>query len=610
VAAQALVVAPPSSATREVEAAPIPDAIFAEDWWTHARPIVELHGNLRTRAELFYNYSLGRVDLPSVAMWARPADNRFLPEGSEEIGPRLCTGAETSNNSDSTDARNLFWCDNETQAGANLRLRLNPEVHVSDNLRIHAQVDLFDNLVLGSTPSGYRFASGTDGMEVVTRGGSEPLGFYDSTQLPPDSSRNSLSDSIVVRRAWGEYTTPLGELRFGRMPNHWGLGMLYNAGDGHDDDYQSTIDRIMFTTGIKPLDLFISAAWEFPNEGPYGSVDLPGAQPYDLAELDDVNQYSFVLMRRKSEQLEKQSLSRGDVVLNAGVYFTYRQQTLANDQAIPGSQGGATPDADLDELPNQFARRDAYAYVPDVWLELKYKKFTFAVEAAAILGHIGSDEVGADNQADFQEDNSLSLQQFGVVAELGQRLVEDRLHLGFGFGWASGDPDSYNPDRPGAIVPGPNETQINDDTLSTFRFHPSYRVDLILNRSILQRVQGTYFLRPSVEYDFLRDPEGQRAGGSVQAIWTRASEFVQTPGHDADLGLELNASLYFQARDGILNDTPEQMGGFFASIQYGVLFPLNGMGYQPAEVVELAQAGIKGEVTTAMVLRSYLGILF
>src|SRR5690606_29012534 len=174
VAAQALVVAPPSSATREVEAAPIPDAIFAEDWWTHARPIVELHGNLRTRAELFYNYSLGRVDLPSVAMWARPADNRFLPEGSEEIGPRLCTGAETSNNSDSTDARNLFWCDNETQAGANLRLRLNPEVHVSDNLRIHAQVDLFDNLVLGSTPSGYRFASGTDGMEVVTRGGSEP----------------------------------------------------------------------------------------------------------------------------------------------------------------------------------------------------------------------------------------------------------------------------------------------------------------------------------------------------------------------------------------------------------------------------------------------------
>ena len=366
----------------------------------------------------------------------------------------------------------------------------------------------------------------------------------------------------------------------------------------------------MFTTGIKPLDLFISASWDFPNEGAIGAVDLPGAQPYDLAELDDVNQYSFVLMRKKSELLEKQSLSRGDVVLNAGVYFTYRQQTLANDQAISGSQGGVTPDADPDELPNQFARRDATAFVPDLWLQLKYKKFRFELEAAAILGRIGSDEVAADNQADFQEDNSLGLQQFGVVAEFGQRLVEDRLHLGFSFGWASGDPDAYNPDRSGAIVPGPNEVQVNDDTLSTFRFHPSYRVDLILNRSILQRVQGTYFFRPSVEYDFLRDPEGQRAGGSVQAIWTRASEFVQTPGHDADLGLELNASLYFQARDGVLNDNLEQMGGFYASLQYGVLFPLSGMGYQPREELELAQSGINAEVTTAMVLRTYLGIMF
>src|SRR5690606_381332 len=295
--------ASPTPQVMAVESAPIPDAIFAEDWWTHARPIIEFHGSLRTRAELFYNYSLGRVDLPSVAMWAQPPDARFLPQGAEEIGPRLCTGAETSDGPDSTDASTLYWCDNETQAGANLRLRLNPEIHISDNLRVHAQVDLFDNLVLGSTPSGYRFASGTDGVEVVARSGSEPLGFYDSTQLPPDSSRNSISDSIVVRRAWGEYTTPLGELRFGRMPNHWGLGMLYHSGDGHDDDYQSTIDRIMFTTGIKPLDLFISAAWEFPNEGAIGAVDLPGAQPYDLAELDDVNQYSFVLMRKKSEQL-------------------------------------------------------------------------------------------------------------------------------------------------------------------------------------------------------------------------------------------------------------------------------------------------------------------
>jgi uncharacterized protein (TIGR04551 family) len=595
----------------EVASAPIPDSIFAEDWWTHARPIVELHGALRARGELFHNYSLGRYDLRSLALWPQPADAYLAARGTES-GPRLCTGAEqdTANNS-STDPSRLFACDNETQQTANLRLRLNPEIHISDNVRIHAQVDLFDNLTLGSTPAGYRFASGSDGQEVVVRSGYYPVGFYDDTTVAPDSSSNSLRNSIAVKRAWGEYSTPVGELRFGRMPNHWGLGMLYNSGDRYDDDYQSTIDRFMFTTGIKPLDLVIAGSWDLPNEGALGAIDMPGAQPYDIAELDDVNQYSLVIMRKKSAELQQQMLSRGDLVLNAGLYFTYRDQTFANDQALSGSQGGATPDANRDELPNQYARRQATAYVPDLWLQVLYKKFRLELEAAAILGSVGSLEVGSGNAADFEEDNSYTLQQFGAVLELEQKLIEDRLNLGFSFGWASGDPDAYNQSngstRPGNLVPTANEVQVNDDTISTFRFHPSYRVDLILNRNILQRVQGTYFIRPSASYDFMRDPEGQRAGGAIQAIWTRASEFVQTPGHDADLGIELDASVYFQARDGVLNDNPEKMGGFYSSIQFGVLFPLAGMGYQAGELENLPRGA---ETSSAINLRMFLGIMF
>ena len=34
--------------------------VFSEDWWGRARPVVELHGYFRTRAELFQNFSLGR----------------------------------------------------------------------------------------------------------------------------------------------------------------------------------------------------------------------------------------------------------------------------------------------------------------------------------------------------------------------------------------------------------------------------------------------------------------------------------------------------------------------------------------------------------------------
>jgi uncharacterized protein (TIGR04551 family) len=125
---------------------------------------------------------------------------------------------------------------------------------------------------------------------------------------------------------------------------------------------------------------------------------------------------------------------------------------------------------------------------------------------------------------------------------------------------------------------------------------------LILYRNLLSRVQGTYYLRPSVKYDFLRDPNGQKIGGGIAAIWSRASEFMQTPGHERDLGVEVNGQLYFQSKDGSLNDDAGRMGGFFAKLEYAVLFPMAGLGYasrEPSVDTSLAQA-----------LRLYLGVGF
>ena len=152
--------------------------------------------------------------------------------------------------------------------------------------------------------------------------------------------------------------------------------------------------------------------------------------------------------------------------------------------------------------------------------------------------------------------------------------MEERLRVQFGFGWASGDPNSSTL-LPSGTFPDPRLTR----TLSQFAFHPDYRVDLILFRNILQQVTGAYYFRPSAEYDFLRSKDGQKLGGGVAAIWSRASDFIQTPGHASDLGVELNGKLDFQSRDGSLNDDPNKMGGFYTSLEYGVLFPLSGLGY-------------------------------
>ncbi len=583
---------------------------FAEDWWTHARPLLELHGGLRGRGEMFHNFSLGRRNTPGESLWAPPPDQRYSAGNQQTFGPALCAGSETDAGSGSSDLASdgLYSCDNKTQAGANMRFRLNPSIHISDNVHIHGQVDLLDNLVLGSTPDGYRYAYAPEGLTTLQRSGYNQFSFYDSTTVPPDSGTNGFSDSIRVKRAWGEYNTPLGDVLFGRMPHHFGLGMLYNSGDTFDADYQSTVDRLQLATSFASWDLRIALMADFVSEGATDAIGIPGSQPYDRAQLDDINQYGLLLLKQGDPELERLALARENVIFNAGFYLLYRSQTLAADQALSAADGGPVPGANLDNQPGTYARRDAYAFTPDLWLQLKYKGFSAELEAAGVIGKIGSPSIGPNSLAHFQNgDPSLKLRQFGAALELGQRLVEDRLKLGFDAGFATGDADTVDPSLPGELVPGPAEAQRSDDTISTFRFNPAYRVDLILNRNLLQRVQGTYYFRPNVSYDFLRDSRGQRAGGSFAGIWTRAAKSVQTPGHDADLGLELNGSLYYQARDGSLNDDLDTMGGFYTMLQYGVLFPLAGLGYAAEERVSITG---NTDLSVAQVLRLHLGILF
>ncbi len=582
-----------------------PEQVFAEDWWHMARPVLELHGYFRTRAELFHNFSLGRSDPYDKALWARPLDDAYNSYSEGQLQPntpRIC----------GDDALNPEFCEDKTQAGANVRFRLNPELHVSDNLRILSQIDLLDNAVLGSTPGGYTNTPSEDGgYDRAPTSGYTPMGIYNETMEPPSAGQNAYDDSIRVKRVWGEFLTPVGQLRFGRMPSHWGLGMVENSGDDFDSDYQSTVDRLMLITGIKALDLYFAAAWDFAGEGAISQypADQQG-QPYDLAQLDDVNQYVVVLMRRKNPALQRLALSRGELVLNGGLHFTYRHQFIANDgfNSASSQDLGASPDV----IQDGYVRRNAKVLIPDAWFQLLYDDFRFELEAVTVRGSMDTVEGGGYENLTDPDNNGYDIRQYGIATQTEYRTVEDRLSLQFGFGWASGDPDVMGP-QVGGLTPGSNGLQsqaTRDRTDSTFRFHPDYRVDLILHRHILNRVQGTYYFRPSVDYDFSRNPNGQRFGGGAAVIWSRASEFVQAPGHKRDLGIEIDLKLYFQSKDGSLNDDPTKKGGFYTMLQYGVLFPLGGLGYLPGEEEDAAEQNISLDTSTAHTLRWYAGIFF
>ncbi|MDP9001421.1 MAG: TIGR04551 family protein, partial [Myxococcota bacterium] len=241
--------------------------------------------------------------------------------------------------------------------------------------------------------------------------------------------------------------------------------------------------------------------------------------------------------------------------------------------------------------------RQAWTLTPDLWVQLLWQKLRIEAEGAMTQGQIGYlTGVNADAT------NKLWVQQYGIVTQTEFRAIEDKLNLQFGFGWASGDPWTTTLTAPNGL-----RTEINQSgPISTFQFHPDYRVDLIFYRHLLSRVEGTYYFRPSVTYDFIRHGDGEKLGGGAAVIWSRASQFVQSPGHARDLGVELNAELHYQSKDGSLNDDPSKLGGFYTMLQYGVFFPLGGLDYLPGEMTP----GVDASLSAAQTVRLLLGIIF
>ncbi len=523
--------------------------VYSDDWWSHARPSLELHGYFRLRGEMFHNFSLGRVDAPggNNALWDPPADTAYTDTNSTPQGAYVCgSGADR--------------CDTKQQRSANLRLRLSPELHISDNLRVLSQIDALDNLVLGSTP---------DSAGVRSLG---------------SSTQNTPANSVNFKRAWAEYTTPIGQLRFGRMPAHWGLGMVMNAGNGLDQDYQTTFDRVQFTTSLRGSDVYIGGAWDFGDSGPTSAPqrDANNGQPYNVANGPNLSQLSVFVAKKTSVDLQRLKLAKGEWVLNGGLYNMLQSQELAV----------SADGLNRNSVNAGFESRDSLLMTHDLWAQFLQGKFRFELEAAWTHGYVHNLPKSTWSQ---DPSDRTGVSTAGLAIEADYRLVDDKLRLSFMGGWAQGD--SWAPSLKRNCTSGSTSC-----TSNAFAFNRGYNTDLIFHRRLLGGVDGTYYLRPGADYDFVRKPNGQKLGGGIALQWVRASEFVQAPGRSRDLGVEVNAQIYFQAKDGVLNDDPSKVAGFYAMLQYGAFFPMGGLDALPGPT----------SVSTSMAqtVRMHLGVAF
>ncbi|MCP4676080.1 MAG: TIGR04551 family protein [Deltaproteobacteria bacterium] len=496
-----------------------------EEWTERELDILELHGYFRLRPELYDNFNI-RGDS---ALYDRSAVNKYNQESMEDfyLGE------------DCRDKGGRRSCKNSSMAGANMRFRLEPTLNISEEVWIKSQIDFLDNVMLGSTPRFWQnYGETTPGLIETGRIQGWNMG-------PPGPS-----DMIVVRRVWGEVMTPLGQLRFGRMGDHWGLGMLHNAGNGLNQDFGDSVDRIMFAAKIN--DWMIAPAFDFPNEG-VSSSDASG-RPFDVSQLDDAYQLVGIIAYKHDREDQLAMIKRGDWLINTGIYFSYRWQVLSFEQY---TGEGAPEDYDGE---NVFYRRDMWAITPDFWFQFLVDTFHLELEAALIYGEIGNPD---RDLIDFDDAQALTLIQYGGVIQVDYGLLSDQLRIGLEVGFAMGDEDVEGLRAPSTY------DQMNGQTngkYTAFSFNPAYNTDLILYHHILGSVSQSYYFNAWLRYDFLKSAMGRKIGLQVDALYSRAVFDQSTINNNsANLGVELNAQAMYVSED-----------GFHAGLQYGVLFPLAG----------------------------------
>jgi hypothetical protein len=126
------------------------------------------------------------------------------------------------------------------------RLRLTPQLVLSDSVTIRAQVDVVDNMIWGGTTS-----AALGGQNTVVNSSLTPGDRFRGALLVGQTGFGQAVDSVQffnVRMAHVDLVLPhnLGFMRIGRQPFDWGMGLLANGGWDPLSDLGFVLDRFLY----------------------------------------------------------------------------------------------------------------------------------------------------------------------------------------------------------------------------------------------------------------------------------------------------------------------------------------------------------------------------
>ncbi len=396
------------------------------------------------------------------------------------------------------------------------RLRLAPKLAFGNVASLNFQIDGLNDVLWGDN-NGVATAPlfATDASNQNFLGGpSDPQGY------------------VKLNKAWVEFALPIGKMRVGRMPSHWGLGLLANGGgnfnldpdperpkgvpqrkhldsffndDFGDNHFGSTVDRVLFLT--KPLSivkgimgkkdksskLVIGYAYDklaespfLPAEGFERTFRPFGQQGFiSRGKNDDVNEHVVFAVWNDPYWAPDGMFSRFTDELRVGGYGVLRK-----------SREGSTQPSELD--PNETCGLFEDELVPcvdtgskvfilDFWYRLRYGPFYSEAEVL----HIGGTTFGGIPFPAKNEKKRANIN--GGVFRLGY------------YGTDAGEADLF--DATIELGHASGDDSLEDEEFKQRALHPDFNVGLILFEEILReysaRTYGPLFISPE-------NPEGAK----------------------------------------------------------------------------------------------------
>ena len=481
-------------------------------------PHFEHHGVFRTRLKAFGNYDLNT-------------------RGTSPVPVPL-----ESNQRGGNQQENIQTKDVDAKLGGDLRFRYEPTLHISESIRIGGTFDVLDNLVMGTTPNGLRTNWGSDS-------------FFSFNGADPVNADTIGKNAVTVKALYGEADTLLGTFRAGRLPAHWGMGLVYNDGgvfhrdnqiiEGHgwkslDADSSDAVDRVEYRLRDPFFDvLYLGFSWDFVNSGlaSYNLQQDSLGQAFDLSDNDDVLQFTLSVFDRPISQQEIDERYRAlfenrEWAADWGALFSYREQQLAPETDAVKTGDGASSTYSL------YAK-GAKAYVFDVWgrFYIPMPKEVMLRLEAELVGAFGSVEL--DKTAEG-ESRDIAQVGFGFEGEVWWRDLITGLKTGVA--WADNMVYSGHPmiEQLDVVPMG-----------SILRFDPNYRVDEIMFHELMGGINNAWYLNIYGEYKFPVQMQQMTTslGARLDLSTSTAINKSATPGKSLWYGFEADAKLFYDESD-------------------------------------------------------------